>query len=159
MNQLTTSGLGAVSRDDPLGFHPGDFQQYLLDEIVPRLPPEATYLLFTQMGKTHPDYAELGLPITTNALIGNTTIAFTTQTLADTPELLSLSLHVTDGQPVLRFNGSAELAYEILRSADFRVWEPLTQPTLTYPEAGLVEWTDVSPATDQAFYRVRSLTP
>lgn len=159
MSQLTAGGLGTVSLDDPLGFHPGNFMQYLLDEIVPRLPPDATYLLFTQMGKTHPDYAEPGLPITTNTLIGNTTIAFTTQTLAETPELLALSLRVTDGQPVLRFSGSPEQAHQILRSADLRVWEPLAHPTLTYPEPGVVEWTDVNSATDRAFYRVRSLTP
>ncbi|MCB1127246.1 MAG: hypothetical protein KDM81_12165, partial [Verrucomicrobiae bacterium] len=157
VSQLTTVGLGAVGLDDPLDFHSGDFKQYLLEAIVPRLPPDATYLLVTQMAKIHPDYAEPGLPITINALVGNTTIAFTTHTLAAPPEFLSL--RVADGRPVLRFTGGAAQAYEILRSADLRVWETLTQPTLTYPETGVVEWTDAGAHADHAFYRVRTITP
>jgi hypothetical protein len=158
VSQLTTNALAAVSLDDPLGFHAGDFEQYLQEQIAPRLPTNATYLLVTQMGKSHPAYAELGLPITTNSLIGNTTIAYSTQTLAAAaPQILSL--HFTNGQPVLRFTGSAGQAYAIQRSVNLSDWQTIMQPALTYPEAGIVEWTDANPADERQFYRVRALTP
>ncbi len=158
VSQLTTNGLAAVNLDDPLGFHAGDFEQYLLEQVKARLPTNATYLLVAQMGKSHSGYAELGLPITTNSLLGNTTIAYSTQTLAAAaPQILSLRF--ANGLPVLRFTGSAGLAYEILRCENLADWQAITQPTLTYPEAGVVEWTDANPATDRRFYRVRVLTP
>ncbi|MCK4341467.1 MAG: hypothetical protein KAY37_07080 [Phycisphaerae bacterium] len=78
---LTPAGMAAVELDDPAGFFGGDFEQYLLDEITPRLPDDATYLLVTQMEKSHPVYAEEGVPLTTDSLIGNTTIAYTTQVI------------------------------------------------------------------------------
>lgn len=157
VSQLTTNGLAAVNLDDPLGFHSGDFEQYLREQIAPRLPTNATYLLITQIGKSKPGYAELGLPITTNSLLGNTTIAYTTQTLAAAPQIISL--HFTNGQPVIRFTGNAGQTYEILRSENLVDWQTLTQPALTYPEAGVVEWTDATPANERQFYRVRVLTP
>ncbi|MFO1514933.1 MAG: hypothetical protein U1F83_18840 [Verrucomicrobiota bacterium] len=157
VSQLTTNGLAAVSLDDPLGFHTGDFEQYLREQIVPRLPANATYLLITQMGKSHPGYAELGLPITTNSLLGNTTIAYTTQTLAAAPQIISLDF--TNGLPVIRFTGSIGQTYEILRSENLADWQTISQPTLTYPETGVVEWTDATPANERQFYRVRVLTP
>lgn len=157
VGQITTNALASVSLDDPLGFHAGDFEQYLLEQIKPRLPANATYLLITQMGKSNPGYAELGLPITTNSLIGNTTIAYTTQTLAAAPQILAL--HFTNGLPVLRFPGSAGQTYEILRSDDLADWETIANPTLTYPEAGVVEWTDANPANELQFYRVLAVTP
>jgi hypothetical protein len=157
VSQLTTNGLAAVSLDDPLGFHTGDFEQYLREQIAPRLPANATYLLITQMGKSHPGYAELGLPITTNSLLGNTTIAYTTQTLAAAPQILSL--YFTNGLPIIRFTGGAGQAYEILRSDNLADWQTITQPTLTYPAAGVVEWADNNSANGRQFYRVRVLTP
>lgn len=78
---LTTEAMGNVEIEDPAGLFDGDFEQYLLDEIAPRLPQDVTHLLITQMAKTHPDYAELGLPITTASLIGNVTFAYTTQVI------------------------------------------------------------------------------
>lgn len=81
MAYLTTEAMANVEIDDPAGLFDGDFEQYLLDEIAPRLPQNATYLLVTQMTKTHPDYAEPGLPITTASLIGNATFAYTTQVI------------------------------------------------------------------------------
>jgi hypothetical protein len=78
VDELTPEGMNAVTFDDPAGFFNGDFESYLLDQIAPRLPHDATYLLVTQMDKLHPDYAEVGLPLTTGSLVGNTTIAFTT---------------------------------------------------------------------------------
>jgi hypothetical protein len=89
VSQLTVAGLGALSLDDPAGYFAGDFATYLLDVVAPLLPGDATYLLLTQMGKVHADYAELGLPVTTAALIGNTTIAYTTTAI---PEPASLAL-------------------------------------------------------------------
>lgn len=75
---LTTEGLSSLFLNDSAGMYSGDFATYLLDEIAPRLPGDATYLLVTQMSKVNPDYSEVGLPITTNTLLGNTTIAYTT---------------------------------------------------------------------------------
>lgn len=156
VNQLTTNGLGAVTLDDPLGFHAGDFERYLITEIAPRLPADATYLLLTQMSKTAPGYAELGLPITTNSLIGNTTIAYTTGTLAAAPHITSL--RVVDGQPVLRFTGSPGIVWALQRSASLTDWETIATPALSYPEAGVVQWTDVEPAAEGWFYRVLAVT-
>lgn len=157
VNQLTTNGLAAVNLDDPLGFHAGDFEQYLLEQIKPRLPANATYLLLTQMGKTLPGYAEAGLPITINSLIGNTTIAYTTQTLAAAPQILSL--RIENGRPTLRFTGSAGQSYAIQRSDSLTDWETVSNPAFTYPEAGVVEWIDSSIAGEQQFYRVLAVTP
>lgn len=79
VSELTSAGMAAVALDDPEGWFSGDFEQYLLDEIATRLPSDATYLLITQMAKSNPVYAEAGLPITLDSLVGNTTFAFTTQ--------------------------------------------------------------------------------
>lgn len=89
VDQLTLAGMAAVTMDDPAGFFGGDFEQYLLDEIAPRLPGDATYLLVTQMGKVNPEYAETGLPFNTGSLVGNTTFAYTTQAV---PEPMSAAL-------------------------------------------------------------------
>lgn len=157
VNQLTTNGLAAVNLDDPLGFHAGDFEEYLRAQIKPRLPAAATYLLITQMGKTHPDYAEPGLPITTNTLIGNTTIAYTTESLASAPQIVSLRF--ANGLPVLRFAGSVGQRYAIQHSANLTDWETISNPVFTYPEAGVVEWMDSGAAGGQQFYRVLVVTP
>ncbi len=89
VGQLNTAALAGVTLASPAGFYTGDFKQYLLDEIAPRLPDDATYLLVTQMDKTKPVYAESGLPVSTNSAIGNTTIAYTTSAI---PEPASLGL-------------------------------------------------------------------
>lgn len=157
VNQLTSSGLAAVDLDAPLGFFAGDFERYLLDEIKPRLPANATYLLITQMAKIHPDYTAPGLPITVAALIGNTTIAYTTQTLAPAPRLLSLQF--VNGQPVLRFTASAGQSYAIQRSSNLTDWETIANPALTFPEATVAEWIDPAPASEQQFYQVLAVTP
>jgi len=157
VSQLTTNGLAAVALDDPLGFHVGDFEEYLLKQIAPRLPSNTTYLLIPQMGKAQPGYAEPRLPITANSLIGNTTIACTTQTLAAAPQITSL--HFTNGQPVIRFTGSEGQSYEMQRSGNLTNWQTVAHPALSYPEAGLVEWTDPSPTAEPQFYRVLALTP
>ena len=96
-------------------------------------------------------------PTDIDATFDNTTIAFTTQALAAAPQVLSL--HFSNGQHVLRFTGSAGQAYEILHSENMADWQTIAQPTLTYPEAGMVEWTDANPPAERQFYRVRVLTP
>ncbi|MFV0338487.1 MAG: hypothetical protein ACK5LK_09645 [Chthoniobacterales bacterium] len=78
---LTATGSVGLSLNDPAGMFAGDFVEYLVTEIVPRLPANATYLLVTQMDKVRPDYSESGLPISTNSYIGNTTIAWTTDVI------------------------------------------------------------------------------
>lgn len=88
VSQLTSAGLAGLALDDPAGFFAGDFGQYLLDEIAPRLPDGATYLLITQMAKTSPDYTESGLPITAASLIGNTTFAYTTAAIPEPASIL-----------------------------------------------------------------------
>ena len=87
---LNPAGLAGLSLNDPAGMYGGDFASYLLSEIAPRLPGDATYLLVTQMAKTHPDYVEAGLPITTSSLIGNTTFAYTTAVIPE-PSALALT--------------------------------------------------------------------
>lgn len=79
---LTVDGLAGLTAGID-GYYTGDLWQYILDEIAPRLPDDATYLLLTQMDKTHPDYAGPGVPITTAATIGNFTIAYSTQSLTE----------------------------------------------------------------------------
>lgn len=156
VNQLTTQGIAAVVLDDPQGFHAGDFAQYLVEQIKPRLPANATYLLVTQMGKTHPGYAELGLPITSNSLIGNSTIAYTTQALSEAPRMVSLRFE--GDKPIIQFTGNVGQVYQIQRTENLADWETITSPTLTSPETGMLEWTDLNPAQHQ-FYRVIALTP
>lgn len=157
VNQLTPDGLAAAALDDPLDYYAADFAQYLAEQICPRLPAHATYLLVTQMGKTAPDYAAPGLPITTGSLIGNTTIAYTTQTLAEAPELLGLRLD--NGRPTLRFTGGMGQEFALQRSANLTDWETITPAALTYPEPGVVEWTDPAAAPAVQFYRVVAVTP
>jgi hypothetical protein len=91
VSQLTAAGLAGLSLDNANGFYAGDLQSYLLDQIAPRLPDDATYLLLTQMDKVHPDYAESGLPITTASLLGNLTIAYTTDVVPEPASALMLA--------------------------------------------------------------------
>ena len=87
---LTDEGLAALGLVDPAGFYSAALSDYLLDAVAPLLPDDATFLLFTQMDKTHPAYTELGLPITTDSLIGNTTIAYTTAIIPEPATLVLL---------------------------------------------------------------------
>lgn len=93
---LTPAGLADLQLDDPAGFYAGDFETYLLDQIAPRLPTGATYLLVTQADKVHPSYTEAGLPITTGSLIGNTTFAFTTASIPE-PTVAALFVFASAG--------------------------------------------------------------
>lgn len=91
VSSLTPAGLSLLVLDDPAGYYAANFRDYLLNAVAPSLPHDATYVLVTQMSKTNPDFAELGLPITTTGLIGNTTIAYTTATLPEPASLGSLA--------------------------------------------------------------------
>lgn len=91
VSSLTPSGLSGLALDDPAGYFTGDFEDYLLNVVAPLLPPDATYLLFTQMNTTNPVVAEPGLPITTASLIGNTTVAYTTSGLPEPASLVLLA--------------------------------------------------------------------
>lgn len=93
--QLSTVGLSALTLDDPAGHFTGDLKAYLLNVVTPLLPSDAKYLLVTQMEKTHPSYAELGLPITTAGLIGNTTIAYTSAAIPEPTSRLLATIAVT----------------------------------------------------------------
>jgi len=53
VTQLTNGGLAAAEITDPSGYYTNNFEMYLLQEIAPRVPADARYLLFVQMLKTH----------------------------------------------------------------------------------------------------------
>ncbi len=76
-SKLTLTGLADVELDDPAGFFTGDFKSYLLNQIAPRLPENATALLVTQMAKTNPVFTDVDVSITLASRVGNTTIAYT----------------------------------------------------------------------------------
>jgi len=73
------------------------------------------------------------------------------------PRLISLQL--ANQHAVLRFTGNSGQTFQIHRSADLTGWETVASPPLTYPEPGVVEWTDPNPAADQKFYRVSLVAP
>ncbi|MCC6423104.1 MAG: PEP-CTERM sorting domain-containing protein [Phycisphaerales bacterium] len=89
---LTTQGLANLTLDDPANLYGGDFENYLLTQIAPRLPGDATYLLITQMNKTHPGYASSGMPLGISGLVGNTTFAYTTSAIPEPAGLALLGL-------------------------------------------------------------------
>ncbi|MCC7192136.1 MAG: PEP-CTERM sorting domain-containing protein [Phycisphaeraceae bacterium] len=86
-SELTAQGLAGIPS---LGFA-GDLGQYLLDQVVPRLPAGTTYLLVTQMTKVHPDYAAMGMPINTGGLVGNLTVAYSMQAIPEPATVAILS--------------------------------------------------------------------
>ncbi|MFV0415936.1 MAG: hypothetical protein ACK5NG_06170 [Chthoniobacterales bacterium] len=78
---LTATGSVGLSLNDPSGMFAGDFVDYLVTEIAPRLPANASYVLVTQMDKTHPSFASS--PLSPGAYIGNTTIAWTSAVIPE----------------------------------------------------------------------------
>jgi len=86
--ELTTAGLARAALDDPLAFFPGssdDFESWLLDEITPRLPADAAWLLLAQ-GTDHPVWTNPAMGMTTDGLVSQTVLAYTI------PEPATLSL-------------------------------------------------------------------
>jgi hypothetical protein len=78
VSELTTAGMNATTLDDPLGYFGGtsaDFESWLLNELVPQLPEEATYLLFAQ-GEAHPDWTNPDMGMTTDGIVGETIIGY-----------------------------------------------------------------------------------
>jgi len=78
VSELTTAGMDAATLDDPLGYFAGtsaDFESWLLDEVAPRLPHEATYLLFVQ-GEAHADWTNPKMGMTTDGIVGETIIGY-----------------------------------------------------------------------------------
>jgi len=64
VSKLDTAAMAALMLDDPLGYFGGtsaDFEAWLLAEIAPRLPAEATWLLFAQ-AEGKPDWNDGGMP-------------------------------------------------------------------------------------------------
>lgn len=97
---LTMQGLASVTLNDPANLYAGDFENYLLTQIAPRLPANATYLLVTQMVKVHPGFVSSDLPTTAaSLLIGNTTFAYTTSAI---PEPVGLGLLGVGGMLLMR---------------------------------------------------------
>jgi len=80
VSQLTPPGMDRVTLDDPLGFFGGssaDFETWLLNEVKPTLPADATWLLFAQ-GTAHPAWTNPQMGMTTDGLVDQTVLAYTT---------------------------------------------------------------------------------
>ena len=76
VGELTAAGMAATVLEDPLGYYAGDFEVWLLDEVAPRLPGDANYLLFAQ-GKAVVTWSQTTLE-TGTGLVGETILAYTT---------------------------------------------------------------------------------
>jgi len=98
VSEVTESGLAMAALDDPLGYFGGtssDFESWLLDEVAPRLPEEAAYLLFVQ-GEAHPDWTNPMMGMTTDGIVGQTIIGYAV------PEPATIGLLLFGGLILLR---------------------------------------------------------
>jgi hypothetical protein len=75
VSELTAEGLTVAVLDDSLGFFGGNFEQWLLNKIVPEFPAEACYLLFAQ-GQGNPAWTGQQVGMTTSGLVGETVIGY-----------------------------------------------------------------------------------
>jgi hypothetical protein len=78
VGELTATGMGATTLDDHLGYFGGtsaDFESWLLSEVAPRLPEEATYLLFAQ-AEAHPSWANPEMGMQPAGIVGETIIGY-----------------------------------------------------------------------------------
>ncbi len=93
VGKLTPEGMAEVELNDPLGYYGGtseDFEAWLLDEVAPRLPDDATWLMFAQ-GEDHPDWTHPMMGMTTDGVVGQTLVAYTTVPEPATVILLAVS--------------------------------------------------------------------
>ena len=77
VGELTEEGMAVAALDDPLDYYGGDFEAWLLAEVVPRLPEDATWLLFAQ-GEASPEWRHEMMGMTPEGIIGETIIAYAT---------------------------------------------------------------------------------
>ena len=79
LSKLNQTGMAETILDDPLDYFGGtseDFESWLMDEVVPRLPQDATCLLFAQ-GQAHPSWRNSMMGMTTDGIVGETIIGYT----------------------------------------------------------------------------------
>jgi len=77
VSELTATGMGAATLDDPLGYFGGtsaDFESYLLEELTPRLPQDAGWLLFAQ-GEAQVGWSHCP-GMTVDGLVGQTIVGY-----------------------------------------------------------------------------------
>jgi len=79
VSKLNPADMAETILDDPLGYFSEtseDFESWLLDEVVSRLPQDATCLLFAQ-GQAHPSWRNPMMGMTMDGIIGETIIGYT----------------------------------------------------------------------------------
>ncbi|MFH1613469.1 MAG: hypothetical protein ABIG61_00085 [Planctomycetota bacterium] len=79
LSKLSPAGMTETILDDPLGYLGGtseNFESWLLDEVVPRLPQDATCLLFAQ-GEAHPVWSQCPGMKANDGIVGETIIGYT----------------------------------------------------------------------------------
>ena len=79
VSRLNPVGMAETMLDDPLGYFGGrseDFEFWLLDEVVPRLPQDITCLFFAQ-GEAHPSWRNPMMGMTMDGIFGETIIGYT----------------------------------------------------------------------------------
>ncbi len=79
---LTAEGLALVTLDDALGYFGGtseDFEAWLIEQVAPRLPDDATWLLFVQ-AEGQPDWNNPGMKgwDPQEGIVGETIVAYST---------------------------------------------------------------------------------
>ena len=75
VTELTIAGMDATMLDDSFGYFDGDFENWLLNQVVPRLPQQALYLLFVQ-GQANPAWTNPMMDMTTDGIVGETIIGY-----------------------------------------------------------------------------------
>jgi hypothetical protein len=81
VSELTTTGMAMTMLNDPLGYFDGtseEFESWLLNEVKPRLPQDAAYLLFAQ-GEAHPAWRSPGMGMPLEGIVGETIIGYAVQ--------------------------------------------------------------------------------
>lgn len=79
VSKLNQAGMAATVLDDFLGYFGGtseDFELWLLDEVVPRMPGNASCLLFAQ-GEEHPAWRNPMMEMALDGIVAETVIGYT----------------------------------------------------------------------------------